>query len=133
MITTWLTENYLSKMNELEDLASTAHCFPTPTEPTSLIPATGSYFMEQMEETKDEFNAFLEANTATLHHSTVYALLKSHNRHEEYIYFATLVCDYDVVIEYWISEKQWKNALEVLNKQVKKKERGRAGCTTFFF
>jgi hypothetical protein len=59
--------------------------------------------------------------------------LKSHNRHEEYIYFATLVCDYDVVIEYWISEKQWKNAIEVLNKQVKKKERGRAGCTTFFF
>lgn len=112
-------EIYLSKLNELEDLASSAHCSPTPTEPTSLLPNTEAYYLEQLEDVRDEFKTFLETYHGNLHRPTTYKLIASQGRNDEYLFFASLIGDYEKVIAHWITEKNWGKALAVLGKEVK--------------
>lgn len=119
MISTWLVEIYLTKLNELEDLASSAHCSPIPNEPISLLPNTEAYYLEQLEEVRDEFKSFLENYNGNLHRPTTYALINSQGRNDEYLFFASLIGDYEKVISYWIAEKNWSKALTVLNKEVR--------------
>lgn len=118
---TWLVEIYLSKQNELEDLASSAHCLPNNEQQNnnnSLIPNTEAYYIEQLDETRDEFKSFLETYNGHLHRPTTYKLMLSQGRNEEFLFFASLVGDYDKVIHHWIIEKNWTKALEVLSKEV---------------
>ncbi|KAI7899794.1 Pep3/Vps18/deep orange family-domain-containing protein [Cokeromyces recurvatus] len=117
MLATWLVELYLSKLNELEDLASSAHCSPIPNEATNLTPNTEAYFLEQLDEVRDEFKTFLETYSGHLHRPTTYHLITSHGRSEEFLYFASLIGDYEKVISYWITEKNWTKALAVLSKE----------------
>ncbi|KAI8985185.1 Pep3/Vps18/deep orange family-domain-containing protein [Pilobolus umbonatus] len=117
IVATWLVELYLSKLNELENLAASAHCSPAPTEATSLNPNTESYFLEQVDEIRDEFKAFLETYNGNLHRPTTYKLMASQGRNEEFLFFASLIGDYDKVISHWITEKNWTKALEVLSKE----------------
>lgn len=108
----------MSKLNELEDLASSAHCSPIPTDGTSLPPNTEAYFLEQLEDVRDEFKAFLESHNGTLHRPTTYKLIASQGRNDEFLFFASLIGDYDKVISHWITEKNWSKALTVLSKEV---------------
>lgn len=117
MLATWLVEIYLSKLNELEDLASSAHCSPIPNEATSLIPNTEAYFLEQLDEVRDEFKTFLETYSGNLHRPTTYKLIASQGRNDEFLFFASLIGDYDKVISHWITEKNWTKALAVLSKE----------------
>ncbi|RCH94208.1 hypothetical protein CU098_004601, partial [Rhizopus stolonifer] len=117
MIATWLVEIYLSKFNELEDLASSAHCSPAPNEATSLLPNTEAYYLDQLEEVRDEFRTFLENYNGNLHRPTTYKLMASQGRDEEFLFFASLIGDHDKVISHWISEKNWSKALAVLSKE----------------
>ncbi|KAI7896992.1 Pep3/Vps18/deep orange family-domain-containing protein [Mucor mucedo] len=117
IVATWLVEIYLSKLNELEDLASSAHCSPTPNEATSLIPNTEAYFLEQLDDVRDEFKSFLESYNGNLHRPTTYKLIASQGRNDEFLFFASLIGDYDKVISHWITEKNWSKALTVLSKE----------------
>lgn len=49
---------------------------------------------------------------------TTYNLIASHGRTEELLFYASLIGDYDKVISHWIQEKDYKQALDVLSKQV---------------
>lgn len=118
MIATWLVEIYLSKLNELEDLASSAHCSPVPTEATNFSPNTEAHFLEQLDEVRDEFKAFLGNYYGNLHRPTTYKLIASQGRNDEFLFFASLIGDYDKVISHWITEKNWTKALAVLSKEV---------------
>jgi hypothetical protein len=133
MVATWLVELYLSKLNDLEDLASSAHCSPPPNEPANLEPNTREFFLEQLEDIGDEFKSFLETYNGHLHRPTTYHLMTTQGRTDEYLFFASLIGDYDKVIGHWITEKNWTKALNVLSKEVSnyiyisisKRERGR--------
>lgn len=117
MIATWLVDLYLSKLNDLEDFASSAHCAP-PSNDTSNPEPSAEYFLDQLEEIRDEFKSFLETYNGYLHRPTTYHLMTSQNRTNEYLFFASLIGDYEKVISYWITEKNWTKALEVLSKEV---------------
>ena len=36
-----------------------------------------------------------------------------------YLYYATVVGDFELVVEYWIMEEEWTKALDVINRQVR--------------
>jgi hypothetical protein len=133
MLATWLVEIYLSKLDELDNLISSAHSLtcnsgannttmdeegPTVNDSSDLI-----HFKEQKEDITDEFRTFIESYNAHLHSTTTFSLLASHGRNEELLFYATLIGDYEQVINYWIMEKDWKKALKVISKQVKKKKK----------
>ncbi|KAG0167963.1 hypothetical protein DFQ28_011230 [Apophysomyces sp. BC1034] len=119
IIAMWLVEIYLSKLNELEDLASSAHYTSTNAAGTVNGSPSNSvaYFREQQEDLKDEFKTFLETYNIHLHKPTTYKLIASHGRSSEMLYYASLIGDFDRVISHWITERKWSEALEVLNKQ----------------
>ncbi|KAI7872143.1 Pep3/Vps18/deep orange family-domain-containing protein [Spinellus fusiger] len=118
IVATWLVEIYLSKLNELEDLASSTHCTAAgETLPAATPTNSVAYYKEQQEDFQDEFKTFLETYSAHLHKPTTYKLIASHGRSSELLYYASLIGDYDRVISHWVIEKNWVEALEVLSKQ----------------
>ncbi|CAO3653446.1 unnamed protein product [Cunninghamella echinulata] len=125
MIATWLVELYLSKLDELDDLATSTLVSTDPTTTNGLNDGTANgfkdaaYYKERQEDTLDEFKSFIESYNQHLHSPTTFHLLSSHGRNNELLYYALLIEDYDKVINYWIVEKNWSKALEVICKQNK--------------
>ncbi|KAI8370704.1 Pep3/Vps18/deep orange family-domain-containing protein [Radiomyces spectabilis] len=120
IVATWLVEIYLSKLNELEDMASSAHSTSTNND-TNPVSATGynsaAYYQEQLKDLQDEFKSFLESYSTHLHRPTTYKLIASHGHNSELLYYASLIGDYGRVVSHWVIEKNWEKALEVLSKQ----------------
>lgn len=48
----------------------------------------------------------------------MYELIQSHGRTDVYLFFAGLGRDNELVMEYWVTEEKWKEAIDVLNRQV---------------
>ncbi|KAI9301302.1 Pep3/Vps18/deep orange family-domain-containing protein [Cunninghamella echinulata] len=125
MIATWLVELYLSKLDELDDLATSTLVSTDSTTTNGLNDGTtngfkdAAYYKERQEDTLDEFKSFIESYNQHLHSPTTFHLLSSHGRNNELLYYALLIEDYDKVINYWIVEKNWSKALEVICKQNK--------------
>ncbi|KAF7727857.1 hypothetical protein EC973_006970 [Apophysomyces ossiformis] len=109
IVASWVVEIYLSKLDELEDLASSAHCSTDDDGGASKMIA---YYNDAQEDIRDEFKSFLETYSPHLHVSTTYKLITSHGRSAEYLFYASLIGDYEKVINYWIVEKNWNKALE---------------------
>ncbi|KAF9575733.1 hypothetical protein EC968_001923 [Mortierella alpina] len=106
IICTWLVEIYLSKMNQLEDLAA-----------SSAADSDVQNFQAEQITLEDDFKGFLETNKNFLDKKTTYKLLASHGRTEQLLFYAVLIGDYERVISHWIQEKNYRNALDVLSKQ----------------
>ncbi|KAL1931607.1 hypothetical protein VTP01DRAFT_9750 [Rhizomucor pusillus] len=124
IVATWLTELYLSKLNDLEDMISSAHCAPVGIVQDSATNGTvahnpAAYYEELESEIRDEFKTFLDTYHNILHKATTYKLMASHGRNEELLYYATIIGDHERVISHWVVEKNWSKALEVLSKQAK--------------
>lgn len=49
---------------------------------------------------------------------TVYELILSHGRTEVFLHYATVVGDYQRVIEHWVLEEEWDKAINALSRQV---------------
>lgn len=58
---------------------------------------------------------FLQAN---LDPRTVYELIQGHGRTDMYLYYATVVGDFERVVEHWIMEEEWSKAIDIINRQV---------------
>ncbi|KAG0207106.1 hypothetical protein BGX28_001582 [Mortierella sp. GBA30] len=106
IICTWLIEIYLSKMNQLEDLAA-----------SSAADSDVQNLQAEQSVLEDEFKGFLETYKDYLDKKTTYKLLASHGRTEQLLFYAVLIGDYERVISHWIQEKKYRNALDVLSKQ----------------
>jgi hypothetical protein len=63
----------------------------------------------------DYSSTFRKAN---LDRHTVYELILSHGRTEVFLHYATVVGDFQRVVDHWILEEEWEKALEVINGQV---------------
>jgi hypothetical protein len=48
----------------------------------------------------------------------VYELIQGHGRTDMYLHYATVIGDFQRVIEHWILEEEWTKAIDVLNRQV---------------
>lgn len=55
---------------------------------------------------------------ANLDRNTVYELIQSHGRTDMLLFYATVVGDYERVIQHWILEEDWLKAIDTLNRQV---------------
>jgi len=49
---------------------------------------------------------------------TTYELIQNHGRTDVYLHYATVISDFQRVIEHWIMEEEWIKALDVLVRQV---------------
>ncbi|KAG0263918.1 hypothetical protein DFQ27_001570 [Actinomortierella ambigua] len=106
ILSVWLVELYLNKLNQLEDLAASA-----------VSDSDSQNLHAEQKLLEDEFKGFLETNKSHLDKKTTYKLLASHGRTQQLLFFAELIGDYERVISHWIQEKNYNNALEVLSKQ----------------
>ncbi|PLW22745.1 hypothetical protein PCASD_11089 [Puccinia coronata f. sp. avenae] len=107
MLATWLTEIYLAKINELEDLAGS--------DPSAGDEAANIVAEQQLIE--DELQQFLRTYKADLDQRTTFDLITSHGRKDVMIYYANLVGDHQRIIRHYILEEDWKKAIDGLNRQ----------------
>lgn len=108
-------------------MISSAHCAPVGIVQDSATNGTvahnpAAYYEELESEIRDEFKTFLDTYHNILHKATTYKLMASHGRNEELLYYATIIGDHERVISHWVVEKNWSKALEVLSKQVYKRQ-----------
>jgi len=108
MLATWLTEIYLAKINELEDL--------TGADPSGGDDEAANIIAEQ-QLIEDELQQFLRTYKADLDQRTTFDLITSHGRKDVMIYYANLVGDHQRIIRHYILEEDWKKAIDGLNRQ----------------
>ncbi|WAQ83477.1 hypothetical protein PtA15_3A848 [Puccinia triticina] len=107
MLATWLTEIYLAKINELEDLVGA--------DPSAADQTANIVVEQQLIE--DELQQFLRTYKADLDQRTTFDLITSHGRKDVMIYYANLVGDHQRIIRHHILEEDWKKAIDGLNRQ----------------
>lgn len=106
MLATWLVEFYLSKCNELDDLVA-----------SESVSHDVENLLAERTILEDDLKHFFETYKANLDSTTVYELIQGHGRIDMYLHYATVVGDLDRVIEHWISEEDWKKAIDVISRQ----------------
>ncbi|KAF8213189.1 Pep3/Vps18/deep orange family-domain-containing protein [Mycena galopus ATCC 62051] len=106
MLATWLVEFYLSKCNELDDVVASESV---------------SHDVDNLQAERvileDDLRQFLETYKGNLEPETVYELIQGHGRTDMYLHYATVIGDFQRVIEHWILEEEWTKAIDVINRQ----------------
>ncbi|QSS59575.1 vacuolar sorting-associated protein [Histoplasma capsulatum] len=109
MISSWLVEVFMSKLNSLEDAIATK---------AELVEGSNAgESKDALNDVRVEFQDFVKRYKTDLDPKTVYEIVGSHGREEELLYFATVTNDYNFVLSYWIQREKWTEALNVLKKQ----------------
>ncbi|ODV86934.1 hypothetical protein CANARDRAFT_195421 [[Candida] arabinofermentans NRRL YB-2248] len=101
MISSWLVESYIEKLNGLDNQLldkSIADC---------------------KKEVLESFHQFLNEYKDLLDKETTYQIIISHNRKEELLYYSNLISDYEFVLSYYLNLQEWDKALHVLTLQQK--------------
>ena len=62
----------------------------------------------------------LICNQTNLEPKTVYELIQGHGRTDMYLHYATVVGDFERVVEHWVMEEMWSKAIDVINRQVRR-------------
>ncbi|KAJ1958961.1 tethering complex subunit [Dispira parvispora] len=106
LLGTWLLEIYLNQLNRL-DAQLKSHQQDNP---------RAAQCRDEKASVLEELHALLNTHKRHLDHSTNYTLIQNYGRHEELLYYATLLGDYEKVIAHWITEGQYELALDVLGK-----------------
>ncbi len=47
----------------------------------------------------------------------MYELIQGHGRTDMYLHYATVVGDFERVVEHWIMEEEWTKAIDVITRQ----------------
>uniref|UniRef100_A0A7S1KLN0 Pep3/Vps18/deep orange domain-containing protein n=1 Tax=Percolomonas cosmopolitus TaxID=63605 RepID=A0A7S1KLN0_9EUKA len=92
---TWLTELYLSKINELTD--------------------EGERVFRQLMDIRGEFHHFLDKNQNYLNEETTFNLISSHGLTQDIIEYSTIIKDFERVTSFHITEGRYDSALRVLH------------------
>lgn len=108
MISSWLVELFMVKLNNLDDTISAVT--EEGTGPSSAKKT------DDLVQVKREFNDFISKNKDDLDRKTVYEIIGSHGREEELLRFATAIDDYGHVLAYWVQRERWQDAMSILRK-----------------
>ncbi|KAK0526251.1 tethering complex subunit [Tilletia horrida] len=100
MLATWLVEIYLSKINQLEDMA------------TARAASDAANFRLEKEMLEDELRQFLVTYKDNLDEKTTFSLLSRHGRTDMYLYFAATIGQHERIVRHWIQEEDWTAALK---------------------
>ncbi|KAI0721331.1 Pep3/Vps18/deep orange family-domain-containing protein [Cerioporus squamosus] len=106
MLATWLVEFYLSKCNELDDLVA-----------SESVSQDVDNLLAERAILEDDLRHFFETYKANLDPKTVYELIQGHGRTDMYLHYATVVGDFERVVEHWVMEEEWTKAIDVINRQ----------------
>lgn len=109
MVTSWLVEVFMAKLNSLDDAVATKAEL---TEGTS-----AGEIKDQLSAVRAEFQDFVTKYKSDMDQKVVYDIISSHGREEELLFFATAINDYNFVLSYWVQREKWSEALNVLQKQ----------------
>ena len=125
MLATWLVEIYLSKCNDLDDVVaseSVSHDISDLQAERTIIEDDLRQFLETFKVSHhiriSLQKTFLNGTKTALDKKTIYELIQSHGRTDIYLFYATIVGDFQRVIEHWILEEDWLKALEIISRQV---------------
>ncbi|KAI0652186.1 Pep3/Vps18/deep orange family-domain-containing protein [Trametes meyenii] len=108
MLATWLVEFYLSKCNELDDLVA-----------SESVSQDVDNLLAERAILEDDLRHFFETYKANLDAHTVYELIQGHGRTDMYLHYATVIGDFERVVEHWVMEEEWTKAIDVINRQSK--------------
>ncbi|KAJ7492755.1 Pep3/Vps18/deep orange family-domain-containing protein [Mycena latifolia] len=96
----------LSKCNELDDVVASESV---------------SHDVENLQAERvileDDLRQFFETYKNNLDPDTVYELIQGHGRTDMYLHYATVIGDFQRVIEHWVLEEEWSKAIDVINRQ----------------
>ncbi|KAI0830628.1 Pep3/Vps18/deep orange family-domain-containing protein [Trametes gibbosa] len=106
MLATWLVEFYLSKCNELDDLVA-----------SESVSQDVDNLLAERAILEDDLRHFFETYKANLDPRTVYELIQGHGRTDMYLHYATVIGDYERVVEHWVMEEEWTKAIDIINRQ----------------
>ncbi|KAH7912578.1 Pep3/Vps18/deep orange family-domain-containing protein [Hygrophoropsis aurantiaca] len=106
MLATWLVEFYLSKCNELDDLVA-----------SESVSSDVENLQAERLMVEDDLRHFFETYKSNLDRNTAYELIQGHGRTDMYIFYATVIGDFERVIRHWILEEEWSKAIDVINRQ----------------
>ncbi|KAI0660391.1 Pep3/Vps18/deep orange family-domain-containing protein [Cubamyces menziesii] len=106
MLATWLVEFYLSKCNELDDLVA-----------SESVSQDVDNLLAERAILEDDLRHFFETYKANLDPRTVYELIQGHGRTDMYLHYATVIGDFERVVEHWVMEEEWTKAIDVINRQ----------------
>lgn len=109
MISTWLIQIFMAKLNALDDMVATKAELLEDTD------AKGA--KDQLQRATQEYQDFVSKYKSDLDAKTVYEVIGSHDREEELLFYANTINDYHFVLSYWVQREKWTEALTVLNKQ----------------
>ncbi|KAI9293383.1 hypothetical protein K502DRAFT_293809 [Neoconidiobolus thromboides FSU 785] len=109
LLSTWITELYLVKMNEMEENSVD--------EINDEGGSSNQRILEEIEYIIREFHKYLNDNKAYLNKKVIYDLISNYGRTDQFIYFAEIMKDYDKVINHYILIHQFSMALQALSKQ----------------
>ncbi len=107
MLATWLLELYMNKLNALDDVQNVAG---------NLRKDTASITSLESKELNLEFPHFLSKYRWDLDREATYTLINSHGRQKELLMYANSILDYEYVVNYWVQQNQYGQALDVLVK-----------------
>lgn len=96
IICTWLVEIFLNKLNQLHDSGNDI----------------------AYEVLRDQFRQFLAKYHPHLNPATTFHLISSHGRIQEMLAYAMLIKDFGRVVSYFIEEKKYPQALDVMSRYV---------------
>jgi len=109
MISTWLIQIFMAKLNSLDDMVATKAELMENTDTKGA--------KDELQKTRQEYQDFVTKHKSDLDAKTVYEVVSSHDREDELLYFANTITDYEYVLSYWVQREKWTEALNVLNKQ----------------
>lgn len=109
MIASWLVETFMAKLNSLEDTIVTQADLSDSLNTTESKRLLGN--------TRKEYQEFVKTYKNDLDKKTVYAVISSHGREEELLFYANTIQDYEYVLSYWVQREKWSEVLNVLKKQ----------------
>ena len=126
MLATWLVEFYLSKCNELDDLVaseSVSQDVDNLLAERTILEDDLRHFFETYKVCTQSFVCCMHTYSggltqANLEPKTIYELIQGHGHTDMYLHFATVVGDFERVVEHWVMEEEWTKAIDVINRQV---------------
>jgi hemerythrin superfamily protein len=118
MICTWLAEIMLHQINsEEESMRSFKAVLDRKQEDNSdFYKSAYQKHSSNFTAAVNEFRNFLTKYKDRLHVGTLYKLINTHNRMEEYIFFANEIQDWEVLLDYYLFNRDWVKALDSLSR-----------------
>ncbi|KAG8532175.1 uncharacterized protein KY384_003815 [Bacidia gigantensis] len=109
MITSWLVELFMSRLNSLDDHLTTKAQLTEDTTPANT--------QKELITTRREFQDFVTRYKTDLDKQTTYEVISSHGREQELLAYALAIQDHNYVLSYWVQRERWQESLDVLKRQ----------------